>query len=408
MSLLPVIELFRISQKPHITGGVFSATLSFTDEAASVVETVRKLDNVRFDEIIIGGDELLEEDKIPTQGSSINFILRLPTGSSNKFYNSFTDLLDKAPAISRGILPAEFYLIDDDYFSGALPKRPQLKVLETICSLITALSKLAHYHDEKTEEGCFKLVFIQPKDADQLQPTVLKTIVDIEMLSLTNLDISLVEELCASDAKATPHYNAQVGVFGTTITDFASRKPIEQTAFSYLVQNWEAFVNLYHQNLGTYLSGFAFHKAKREVAEAEISIAEQFSKITSDITGKLLSIPISFAAVIIITKSDSILESSLVVMGLLLAAILVAGAVDNQQRQLQRISHAKNVVLNAFEGKKESFPQELEEALNEMVIGLNSNETNLKHLLNVFRFLSWIPVLFAFTVHIFNVYYKYF
>lgn len=153
----------------------------------------------------------------------------------------------------------------------------------------------------------------------------------------------------------------------------------------------DEFAAIFVKNLDTYLSGFAFHKAKREVAEAELKIADEFSKIIIDITGKLLGIPISLAAAIAITKSTSAFECLIIVAGLGLATLIFSGTVGNQQRQLKRIIHAKNVVFNALEGKQEIYPAELKSAISEMKSGLDNNESKLRWLLWLFRCLSWAP-----------------
>ena len=204
-------------------------------------------------------------------------------------------------------------------------------------------------------------------------------------------DITLVESLRVGNSTTDPHYSSKVAVFRVSLAEFLNKRPVGLPAFSYLVLQWDDFTNVFIKNLDTYLSGFAFHKAKREVAEAELKIADEFSKIIIDITGKLLGIPISIVAAIAITKSTSVLEGLMIVIGLGLATLIFSGTVGNQQRQLQRIIHAKNVVFNALEGKQEVYPDELKTAITEMKTGLDKNEDKLRSLLWLFRCLSWAP-----------------
>lgn len=402
MSLLPVIELFRLSQKPSINGGVFSAKIDFTLNAASLIQEIQKQKTPLFSELLVDGNDITDEDILPEDGSNIEFTLKLPTSSDDRFYNTIEELIETSRT-SRGELPAEFYIINIDYTNinsinvGETPHN--LVVLVTICKLIKLLSELAHYHDERTEKDHYKLVFILPNDTNQSQIIVIETKIEKELFDVSVPDIGLLERLSADSAKTNPHYNAQLGVFSVTLIDFVKKRSANQSNFTYLVSNWDAFVNCYQQNLGTYLSGFAFHKAKRDVADAEFTIAEQYSKLISDITGKLFSIPVSLTAIIIIARSESVFESSVLVMGLLLVAALVAGTVDNQQQQLVRICHAKDVVLDALEGKRDSYPEQLEIALQEMTIGLNQNSIKLQRLLRIFRFLAWVPVVAGTVVY---------
>jgi hypothetical protein len=395
MALASIVELFRKSNRPPIEDGVFSSRLDLTDDMVRLINSIRKQYPDQFDEILIDDDEITTGEILQGQGKNIEFTFRLRTGSDNKFYHSLAGLLAGAPKISRGDLPSEFYLVEEDFFSGTEKPFSELEKLSVICKLIKGLSELAHYHDEKTGAGHYKLIFIQPEDSSQSTPKAIEieTTIDADMLDGSIPDISLVESLQAHNPKTDPHYSSKIGVFRVSLAEFLQKCPAGQPAFSFLVSKWEDFISLCNKNLDTYLSGFAFHKAKREVAEAEFKIADEFSKIISDITGKLFGIPISLAAAIAIMKSTSILEGLLIVIGLGLATLIFSGTVGNQQRQIQRISHAKNVVFNALEGKQESYPDELKSAITEMKTGLNKNENKLRWLLRLFRCLSWVPFL---------------
>lgn len=403
MALAPIVELFRKANRPPIKDGVFSARLNLTDDIVRLINSIRIEYYDQFDEILIDDDEIVAGEILQGQGRLVEFTFRLRTGSDNKFYYSLAGLLAGTTKISRGDLPSEFYLIEEDYFSGTEILFPRLEKLSVICKLIKGLSEIAHYHDEKTGSGHYKLIFIQPEDSSQLVPKAIEidTTINQNMLDGPIPDITLVESLRADNPRTDPHYSSKIGVFRVSLAEFLQKCPVGQPVFSFLVSNWEDFINLCNKNLDTYLSGFAFHKAKREVAEAELTVADQFSKVISDITGKLLGIPVSVAAVIAITKSTSILEGLLIVIGLGLATLIFSGTVGNQQRQIQRISHAKNVVFNALEGRQESYPAELKTAIFDMKTGLDNNEIKLKWLLRLFRCLSWAPFLLGVALYSF-------
>ncbi|MDO8241003.1 MAG: hypothetical protein Q7T51_03435 [Candidatus Moranbacteria bacterium] len=401
MSLSYFIELFRIAGKPAITGGMFYASLIYDSNVSKLITEIRKIKAaVYFDEIIVDGSEILDTNPLPETWSKIQFTLKLPVDSSRRFYQSIEDLINW-PKTSRGELPEEFYIVDHDYCSGEEPIPAKLEKLLSICKLIKSLSCLANYHDEKAESGYYKLVFIQSNDTQYLPATVIETKISKEILEFSTPDIRLVQGLCSETAKTDPHYNLQIGVFSVSITDFMSKSPGNGQSFSFLIQNWKDFLEIYQQNLSTYLSGFSFHKAKKEVAETELKMAEQFSKVISDITIKLFSIPVSFAGVIIIAKPVNVIESSLVEIGLILAAYLIDCTVDNQQRQLSCISDAKNIVLNSFEGKKASYPDELKVAVKGMKTKLDEGERKLRRSLISFRVLSWLPPIAGMVPHIY-------
>jgi hypothetical protein len=401
VSLTHIVELYRLVGKPSVSSGRFSGEVKF-DLGLELINSVRANGGARLDDISVDGEDVHEGDGLPETGAIIAFEVLLPASSSATFRYNLSELINKAPQISRGDMPDEFYLISEDYYTGDAEVPEKVRALRVICKLIVALKKLAHYHDKKAEHGHLSLVFVQPDNDGSGSPVVIETSVDESLLQYAKeLDPTLVVELATIGPGEDPHYSARLGVFGVTLSNFITRRPHDVTAFSYLVQHWSEFVGAYQNDLGTYLSGFAFHKAKKEVAEAEFDIASQLAKVISEISGKLLSIPISLAAVAAIPKAGGILQSTVIVIGLLVAAMIVAGIIENQQRQFRRVKHAKNVVLGAIQGRKNDYPEDLRDSVDDMITELDKNEKALGRLLLLFKVISWVPVWIALLVHVF-------
>ncbi len=396
MSLEPIVELYRACGRPPLDGAHFACATDFP-LVQGIVRRVQDESRARFDDLDVDGVDVLDEE-LPTLGEQIDFRLRLPTGSSAAFHQSLETLLDVERRISRGEIPADYYLIEEDYYSGDQICPVPIDSLRRICRLILGLSKLAHYHDEKPSSGYLRLVFLQPGKGADSKPVELETRVTMPVIRASEeLEPRLVEELSESTAANDPHHSAKVGVFGTSLATFVGNRPTGD-AFEYLITHWQKFVKEYQRDLSTYLSGFAFHKAKTEVAEAELKIAGEFSKVLSDITGKLLSIPISVAAVIAIPKAETLIERLLLLLGFFVASLIISRTVANQARQFHRVNDAKNLVLGAIEGRKNSYPKELVEAIDKLTIGLNSDEDGLRNSLRVFAVLSWLPLVIALCV----------
>ena len=165
----------------------------------------------------------------------------------------------------------------------------------------------------------------------------------------------------------------------------------------------EFFSNTFQANLNTYVSGFAFHKAKREVAEAEFDIASKYATVLGDITGKLLTIPVSFAALIAISKTDEIIEKIFLILGLMFASLMISGAIQNQRRHFKLIKQAKDIVIDSFQGKTESYPPELRDFISNMKSSLLSDEHKLSWILRVLQIVVWTPTFISVAyIYFFN------
>jgi len=392
VALQEIVSLYRESNRPTIRSSRFEATGEFSSLYPYIL-AVKELKDSELLRLEIDGEDLLDEDELPTSGKQISYELRLPKSSSETFHDSISDLLENDPAISRGKIPNEFYLVDSDYYSGDTKTNPEVSNLENLCNFILGLSELAHYHDEKSSNGILRLVFVQPEGNQPFKPVVVETKVTKEIINASsNLDFKLIDDLSDEHAAQDPHYSAKIGVFGASLAVFLNGQS-DRDAFYHLIKNWTNFLEEYHRDLSTYLSGFAFHKAKVEVAEAEIKIASEFSKVINDLTGKLLGIPVSLAAVIAIVKTESLTERLIFLFILAVSSLIISNTVSNQKRQFRRISHGKDMVLNAIEGKKGTYPTELAATVDRIIINLNKDQDGLRCTLMLFQLLSWLPVI---------------
>ncbi|KFK60828.1 hypothetical protein JS84_24840 [Vibrio vulnificus] len=98
-------------------------------------------------------------------------------------------------------------------------------------------------------------------------PIVLSVSISENLLS-KDINFSLLNELTSAESELNMHYSDKLSVFYASLHEFLGGGYAPDEAFNKLIDSWGAFVALYQNNLSTYLSGFSFHKAKKEVAEA--------------------------------------------------------------------------------------------------------------------------------------------
>lgn len=399
MNLQPLVRFYRkLAANAAIRNSVLTATAPIDLELVRLISEVKNDSSLgRFRDIEIDGEDYTDEPlDISVEGfNSIRIEFLLSTGNSSRFYSNFDEFVSNNSSLNRGGIPAEFYLINEDCFSGD-DENVYLKAISNFSQFVICLSELAHYHDSKSSDNVFKLVFIHPEDGGGKRAVEIKVDADSEVVMLAkDIDISLLHSLCKYDQKTDMHYYEKLNIFAVSLIDEISRESDNDKKFFYLVKNWSCFLEAFDKNISTYMSGFAFHKAKRDVAEAEINLTEKLSKLISDITTRVLSIPLSFAAIIALLKAESFWQSFFIVIGILMASIIISQLVDNQQRQLKRVSSSIDMIVNAFVGKQDEYPADLKVYLEDMKTELEVYESKVKNTLRFFRALSWLPVLVA-------------
>lgn len=333
---------------------------------------------VNLSELMPSEDDLFVESTIPTSGKV-------------KVYKSISDLLDRNSSFSKGRYDIEFYITEDDYYSEELVVNPVYEKLCNISKLISGLSDLAHYHDKKGRNK--NLVYVSKNDSLFLKPVVIQPIIKSEILNGSALDVSIIDDLL-DESGNIKHLSRERGVFRSSIIEFfQDSQSSESEKFHLLVANWTQFLVLFTQNFDTYLSGYAFQKVKHEIAKIEIDLAEQFSKVTNDISGKLLGAPISLVAVVALVKVDSGVERTLVFIGILVAAWILSSLIDNQYEQFSRMKNARAILFSSHESLKVQYPEELRNALESAVVALDKSENKLSELMWTYKVLCWFPVI---------------
>lgn len=391
----PLVKLYRALGKPEINNNYFSAEVIYNSQIRETIANFRQnyTSLGRFEEISVDGKDVTEVE-IPDHGSRINVAVKVVTGSSSKFYPTISELISKNPCINNGSCPQEFYLIDNDYYTNDKTIAPCMTSLNKFCCFVKHLSHLAQYHDNKdsTNKG-INLVFIHPDDSGVQNTAVLNIKATANIVEkCLNLDLTLLNELCNNNQPTGMHHQEKINIFSSTIIDFIDNKG---TKLNELISNWGEFLDSYNKNVQTYMSGFAFHKAKREVAEAEIAISDQISKVLSDITTRVLSIPLSFAAIAALIKTNGFWEGYFIVIGIFFASLIISQLIANQQKQFTRVCKSNKLIMSSFDGRRETYPKDLKDHIDSLEKDFERHQSRVRRTLLTFRALSWAPIIFA-------------
>ncbi|KNC10011.1 hypothetical protein AC791_15495 [Klebsiella sp. RIT-PI-d] len=400
-SLKTLVKLYRIAGRPPISGLYLTLQIGFTNDSAQLINeiitssTLKKYiekDEVKFD------NKLLQESPPPAIWNEASVTIKLPRDSINRFHSSISDLIN-FPSVRNGEKPKDYYLVDLDYYSDDQIKPINIIQLESLCRLIKALSKLAHYHDRKASDGEPRLVFIQGTEG-RTTSAILQPVITTEMLRYSDVEYTLVEQLQHDfSVEDVNHHVEKRGIFRNTLVEFTNDNGYD---FKMLIEHWTDFRLAYDNNLSVYLSGFNFHKARKEVAAAELEFAEKTSKTISELTTKLLTTPLSLLAAIGIWKVDGLLEQSLILCSVIFTSLVVHLIISSQHKQLNRIIHSKEVIFTPFTKKLKKYPSELQEEINEAIKNLKRNEEFSIRTLRTFCFLCWMPTIIGILIMLYK------
>lgn len=394
MTLSPFVKLFRAEASAKFEQGVIQLVARLTLELREAICEIYTDCPTCFEHCFVDGKSWSCGDADGAGGGKLELGVRPPTSSAERFYDSLDHFVDTASILSSGRMPDEFFLVQENWYSGDATQVPErLLKVQRLCRLVQGLERLAHYCDDRPGTGPRRLVFIVPGDGSSAPTLSFPTKITTQLLDVPVLDLKVVEELLAGDVYKEPHYQAKLDVFISTLTEFLGHASKAVPHFEYLVRNWEDFVQVYSKNFSTYISGFSFNKAKMEVAEQIFGLSERFSKLTSDIAAKVFAVAVSVGAVAALDKVTTDMGKVLVVIALATTTVIVAVAVFNQQRELKRVVHAKDIVLKSLKGRKDEFPGDLKEAVEQLEVRGRNDERTVGILLWLYQLIAWIPAI---------------
>jgi len=381
-----VVELYRYCGHPKFDGRSFSATVELNDKTRQLINDISASESLgRFEDVEIDGELVSPEAISSVSGKNVNFMFITARNNAERFYTTLANFIS-TNSLKKGITPQNYYICEMDYFSADPVKIQPIVVVEKLCSIIVSLSDLAHFHDTKTSSDNYRLVFVKNSDSKS-SSIVLETSFSEELIT-KDIDNSVLLELTDPRNHSAPHYSEKIGTFRNTLVEYSLEYDY---GFIEIIKNWDEFTSLYNNNLSTYMSGFSFHKARKEVATAETDFADKISKIISDLTSKILTIPVSLVASLGLFKVTSKSEMLIIFSGIILASLFSHFALSNQRDQLERINHAKNMVFKPLANNEKKYPTELKFDIDLALSELDKNYDKCQGTITTLMFLSWLP-----------------
>lgn len=383
--LTNVVQLYRMAGCPDMDGSTFSGQLDFAT-AQDLIERLHRQNTKYggFSEVRVDQELITDDQTFPVSGNQVKFDFQVAIQGDARFYIDIEDLCKKIRSIGRGKFPEHFYLVGEDYQHGQDESMPEaVRNLKALAALVQSLAELSDHHYETTGSGAWTLLFLTND-----QNATLETRISSSMIkSQSPVMKALLDDLLSHQSGI--HQREKRLMFSATMCEVLKGG----VTFSQFIDRSEKLVELYQNNLKTYLSGFSFEQARREVAEAQTQFAEQLSKTVNDMTAKLLGLPLSMFAVFAILKTDRWLEQFLMLIAAFMASYVLYQMIHHQKKQLQQIATSKDLVFKTLEDRShaDNYPEDLKDAIQTAVCSLESNRRALGRTLNIYTWLAWLP-----------------
>ncbi|WP_332860230.1 hypothetical protein [Janthinobacterium svalbardensis] len=344
-----IVELYRALNFPKVEGNKFSFDGAIDQSIVSLVEEVDELASH------FGSFSHKEIYRLHLDAE-----FNLPASELGRFYQNFAEFLLFTPTLNFGGISEEFYICDIDYYSKDVTIPDVMRKLSTLCRFIRAISKLAVQNSFQIENTSRdnRLVFVVAADGKSPAKTLLIDVkVTEELLEFCLPHIKFLESLLSENRKNDVHVEERLSIMRLAIADVLNSVVGEVERFQHLVKNWGDVLSKYHHNFLAFIHQYSFEKVRKEIATTEIEHATKLSAVLGDISGKLLALPVSLAAVILLRKANSNEEFVIGFIGLACVSLIFFGILINQWLQVRRLRGSFDVIFSQYDVSK--FPLKL-------------------------------------------------
>ena len=387
-----VVALYRAMGAPAIKDGVAYFEGAPTPAITAALHACRDL------QAEYGKIQHLEENDGVTE-----IEVRVPSNELGRFYSDIREL-SRTSSLGKGLFPKNIYVCELSWADFDAVEPEKIKELKRICRLIELLSMLAIGVDRDSSPDSYNLFFALPPDGAKPPKTfLLPTQVNENLLGHELRHMSLLEEILNRKNENRAHLSERKLMIRMAIASVIEKHETDPYLFLVLVREWSEVLSNYRANLQTYVYSFSFEKVRRELAQAEIDYGTKLSGVLGDIAGKMLALPISFAGLIALNKSDSPFEAGVVTMGLIVVSIVLLAILHNQNLQTNRLLHSFNVVFDDFKDKIKTYPPKLQKLLRITITQVEKQGCSLRRTFWLLKTLSLLPAVSA-TLVLLNKY----
>lgn len=383
-----VVQLYRALGRPSVIHNSFSYEGGLTAEQIEIIKEVCE---------IPGHFGYFQTNRLI--GSNYDIEYSLPASEHGAFFSSVKDFINLTPSLNFGVVPSQFYIVDLDYYSCDSSQPMIIDQIHSLCRFIRALSELA------AEGGVAQLDFANDNRllfvlaADGKSPAKTLTVpirVNVDLLG-SNLAHSRILELIVSNAtKNGIHMEERRAIMRMAIAEILSPVDDSDTMFKVLVVQWRKVLSKYHHNLLAFINQYSFEKVRKEIATAQVEHATKLSAVLGDIGAKLLALPVSFAAIVLLRKASTVEEFWVIFAGMITVSIIFVGLLLNQWFQVERIRNSFDLVFGQYDDN--AFPKKLRTPIANAKANIARQYAVLLVTFIVFGLLAAVPAVAAIVV----------
>lgn len=271
----------------------------------------------------------------------------------------------------------EIYIYElNNYLAESVNFKEEYNSIVNLVKQIIEISKYSYQEDEllnsiivREEKSLFLILKYSFDD--------LKSI-DKEKISLIESFIDILKSHITMDKK---------NIYLNQLVEFLYKEE-EQTRFSYLIRNFDKYIEKSSATYNYYLRDFSYNKLKIELDSKALEFSQKLQSVINDSQTKLIAIPTALVFVLSTLDYENInaIKNYLALVGLILFCIFIQIFINNQKSAIAFIEEN----INYYKGTFKDDINELKESFKKVELEKNKQ---IKRLFQIQILLWLIPII---------------
>ncbi len=376
-----IVNLYRLLGKPDFYEAYcFDVVVDKTSDLISDLNEVGTFDSS------FGVFSYKEKDsKVRVEGE-------LPQNGDGHFFLSIEDFIDRTSSLNQGIFRQNFYIAGIDYFSGDEIIPAEILKIKKLTEFIKSLREfVAISIDREQAMHGGKVFFLKPSDGKSPQKAAtLKINLNSKVADHSLGSFKILAALTEAFQKEKTQIEERILLMNTAIAHIIDECDDGDADFDYLIKNWGRVNKKYLHDLHAYVSAFSFDAVKKKISDGLIESTTKINNAVAEVGAKLLAIPASIGALIIVSGSTSTAGFILGVMGVIVASLIILRTIWHYENQIVNLIDSFSFNMKEATKAKKTFSRSIQDEINRVN---NFQIKQKKSIDDSFRFYKLVAVL---------------
>jgi hypothetical protein len=378
-----IVRLYRLLGKPPLDEACcFVTEADGSQELRSLLEELGRVDPLfgRYDHRERGG-------KIRVEAA-------LPQNSEGHFFASTQQFIESTASLKRGDFRKNFYIVDLDYLSGEDDPPDAIARVRRLTEFIHCLREFVSLSiDREQSMNGDRLIFLKPSDGKSPQKAaVLKVDLTSNAIALKLSSFRILSALKAAQGEEKTRIEERILLMNTAIAQTIDECDGDEVEFEYLVKNWGKVTKRYLHDLHAYVSAFSFDSVRKKISDSLIESTTKINNAVGDVATKLLAVPASLGALIVIGNASSTASFAVGIVGVVVASLIILRTVWHYQKQVHNLAESFKFNMEEATKAKKTFSKPIKEEIQRIERVQREQNESIRRSFFFYYAIAWLPI----------------